>query len=487
MANFVNPVSFQNPEDQAALMEVQRRQALAQALNQQGMAPIQEQRGGRFAVPINPLQGVAKLAQTYAGMLADKSAQGGMVDLAKQQQARRAADIQTLLGSIQGSPAQPARMEEDASGNVTPMPAQGAMTPQQGLMRALPLLSPDMQQSVAPMVMQQMMKQSEPYTLPQGATRFVGNAPVAQGTPKLDVGTGLSALGKLVRERDALPPDSPMREAYDKAIEAEKAGPSGRPYYQFLTDESGHILAGNARTGEVGQPRGAGVPISSIKGPAGQKAVGEAHQTGEAMGKYTGSVQEDAAKSAVSNRYLDNMDTAAQNFNPGKLTAMQSSLIQWAQSMGVPVTEEDKKAAGSIQALTSMAIRMAGTATRQSDAQPSQLQYFKILESMPNEARSPEGFRQIMAYLRDTNNYNIIKHEKLTQWRAAHGGSAEGFEAEWPKMAAQVPLVWNQPGQGRYQPPAIPKTPGTPPQAAQPLTPQEQQELQALRKRFGKR
>ena len=107
----------------------------------------------------------------------------------------------------------------------------------------------------------------------------------------------------------------------------------------------------------------------------------------------------DAAKSGIANRTLDNMTLAAKDFSPGKLAPMQNSLIQWSQAIGVPVSDADKRQAGSIQALTSMGIKMAGQATRQSDAQPSQLQYFKMLESMPNEARTIDGFNKISAYM----------------------------------------------------------------------------------------
>jgi hypothetical protein len=91
-----------------------------------------------------------------------------------------------------------------------------------------------------------------------------------------------------------------------------------------------------------------------------------------------------------------------------------------------------------------MAIKMAGQATRQSDAQPSQLQYFKMLESMPDIGRTPDGFNKIVAYLRDANNYNVAKLQNLEQWRNAHQGSADGFEAAWPAMADKLPFVWNQ-------------------------------------------
>lgn len=180
-----------------------------------------------------------------------------------------------------------------------------------------------------------------------------------------------------------------------------------------------------------------------------QGEAAEQTKTGQLMAEYTGSVMQDAAKAGIANRMLDNMVLSAQDFTPGKLAPMHSSLIQWAQATGIPVSESDKRQSGSIQALTSMAIKMAGTATRQSDAQPSQRQYMTILESMPNEQRTIDGFNKIAAYLRDMNNYSIEKYKHLQDWRNTHNGSAEGFESEWPSMERQIPFVWNTQGLGK--------------------------------------
>jgi len=187
-----------------------------------------------------------------------------------------------------------------------------------------------------------------------------------------------------------------------------------------------------------------------------QGQAAEQKQYGKQLADYAGAVVNDAAKAAVANRYLDNMQLAARDINLGKLAPAQSAMTQWAQAFGIELPEEAKKSAGSIQALTSMAIKMAGTATRQSDAQPSQLQYFKILESMPNEQRTADGFQKIVAYLRDANNYSIAKAQALQQWQSDHQGSASGFEAQWPAQAARIPFVWNQaqtaPRPARYNP-----------------------------------
>lgn len=169
----------------------------------------------------------------------------------------------------------------------------------------------------------------------------------------------------------------------------------------------------------------------------------EQKEYGQTVGKQAGVVNEDAAKAAVANRYLDIMEGYAKDFTPGKLTPLRSNLIQWGQALGVPMSKEDQESAGSIQGLTSIAIKMAGQATRQSDAQPSQLQYFKILESMPDAQRTPEGFQRIVSYMRDLNSLNIIKAQELMKWRQEHNGTADGFEAQWPNVSKNLPFAWN--------------------------------------------
>lgn len=190
MANFVSPVSFQAPEDQAAAQAIERRRALSGALTQQSMEPIQEQKGGRFAVPINPLQGVSKLAQAYVGQLGQRKADEQQQALASQVQARRGADMSALVNALRGSPAQPAGLSEDASGNVSQQPAIPAQAPGANLGQVLPMIQdPAMQQMGMQFLGQQaaasIPKKPEPYTLAPGAQRFdEQNRPVASVPPK---------------------------------------------------------------------------------------------------------------------------------------------------------------------------------------------------------------------------------------------------------------------------------------------------------------
>lgn len=566
----INNISFTDPyaADQA---EIQRRRALAQALQGQSMSPIEEQRGGRFVVPISPLQGLAKLAQAYAG----GEMQRKSYEQEKQLYGTAQSDYQKMLAQgirqLTGSPGQtiqpdPQEAQQTADFGTPPVGPTNIPAQSPNPMGALQTFgSNPMGQQFLPLAIQEMQRQRymqmiHPGQQPQPGAPQPQQTPIPapQGQPQAGMSptTSQMAFGSPEFASEPQQPQQPQPtqqgqhnvmgspvegippeaffaggdpnqgyQNYLKAlIDARKpistrygifapgpdgkyqpvggALPAGAVPYQFgpQGEVSAGLLPGQARaTGEMeaakeagrapytihnvqtapaprimttqqiieqatggpmpvpgapqGQPQGQGqggsVMLPRRGGMPGmilqdQGAAAEQRKYGEQVADYAGKIQSDAANAAVANRYLDNMQLAAKDIRLGKLAPAQSSLTQWAQAAGIPVSKSDMQQAGSIQALTSMAIKMAGTATRQSDAQPSQLQYFKILESMPNEQRTADGFEKIVAYLRDANNYSIAKQQHLQQWRNSHQGSADGFEAAWPKMAEQIPFVWNQ-------------------------------------------
>jgi len=106
MANQISNVGFMGP-DADRMMEIERRKALAGALQQQSMQPIEQQQAGGWTIPINPLQGAAKLAQGYVAGMAGNKAQAMAKALGEEQQQRRTADVWMLAGALRGRPASP--------------------------------------------------------------------------------------------------------------------------------------------------------------------------------------------------------------------------------------------------------------------------------------------------------------------------------------------------------------------------------------------
>jgi hypothetical protein len=58
-----------SPDDQQSLLQLQQRQAIGQALLQQGLQPIDtsNRQVGGMGYRISPLEGLAKMAQMYTG------------------------------------------------------------------------------------------------------------------------------------------------------------------------------------------------------------------------------------------------------------------------------------------------------------------------------------------------------------------------------------------------------------------------------------
>lgn len=126
----IQPTSFTTPmyDYGAELSQIQRRQALAAALQQQGMQQTQDvptAGPGQFQAQSSPFQGLAKMAEVYAGARQQKKAEEKQRLLAEKAQ----ADLTNVLTNAQkaalGTPGTP--LSEDAAGNVTP--AQAAIAP----------------------------------------------------------------------------------------------------------------------------------------------------------------------------------------------------------------------------------------------------------------------------------------------------------------------------------------------------------------------
>lgn len=98
-------VSFGQLVDPAE-QDIQRRYALAQALQQQSSSPIQQQTAGGRAVKISPFEGLAKIAQALAAGKMNTDAMGEQKALLDQKRNQSAADIEGIVKALRGTPAQ---------------------------------------------------------------------------------------------------------------------------------------------------------------------------------------------------------------------------------------------------------------------------------------------------------------------------------------------------------------------------------------------
>lgn len=185
----IQQVSFTSPyaADEA---EILRRQQMAQALQAQSMQPLGDtQMAGGVAIRRSPLEGLAQM-----GKAASASAQLRDVDerrraLQERQQQDLIGDTRALVAGLRG---RPAGMDEDAAGNVTPMPEIRAGQLDPGVIGQL--RTPMMQQAALQQIMAGMLRSPndmlakinpKDYT-PQSFQQFMqsGNPAALQAVPE---------------------------------------------------------------------------------------------------------------------------------------------------------------------------------------------------------------------------------------------------------------------------------------------------------------
>src|SRR3990167_11360676 len=175
-------VNLTMPTDYSTeLANIQRQRKLAELLQAQSLQPIENQPAvGGWAVPISPMQGLAKLAQAYAGGQGQKKASEREKALAKAMREGTTKDLEQFERTRSGTPAQP---------GVESVAFEGGRGPETPAMPGNPNAAyAGLAQSQNPMLQQaalaRMLKGDEDYTLAPDATRMRGNKIIARGAPR---------------------------------------------------------------------------------------------------------------------------------------------------------------------------------------------------------------------------------------------------------------------------------------------------------------
>lgn len=106
MAGVQTVNTFSTPPDwQAEQADIDRRRQLAQLLQQQSMQPMEQQTAGGYVLPTNPLSGLAKMLQGYAGMKGQEKATQDTRDLYQKQRQLSAGEAQDFMKALSGTPA----------------------------------------------------------------------------------------------------------------------------------------------------------------------------------------------------------------------------------------------------------------------------------------------------------------------------------------------------------------------------------------------
>lgn len=502
MANNVSQVSFFGPQALGAALDpssyanqlqLQQQQALAQGLIGEGMKPIDPNRSaGRFAVPISPLEGASKMAQTYLGSKMQQSANQQQAALAQKQMQM----FMGLFGLGQPQPSATAGATTPPGANSAPGPqAQPTSQPQppQRAPFAIPGMSP--QQSAAAFMLNPQaylgtyMKQFEPTDLQRNINAYGGQNGEQLGHATLEKGAYIAP--PVVRQNSvALDPrtNQPMFANPAAAPGTTNIWQAGNPYPQqnvripgslenlgaeaatvagaqasaktpyeltevkladgrtikvpvsYLTDQNPQA----PQTTQPGQQPGQ-VPQQRINPfGQGQTTTGEERQKGiaKSSNEYVDQLRSSASGAIEQNRMLDELDKSLQSFTPGKAAALRKAVAQWKVQIGI-ASDEDKTIASSAETGDKITGQLVSNALRRLSARPSQME-FQIFKDqyVPNLQMTPQGAQQVIQFMRQVNNLDAQKYEQFNQWKRSQPQDVDyrDFDLTWNRTAPFLPL-----------------------------------------------
>lgn len=191
MANQYEQFNVASPY-QLQQQELDRRQKMAEILQQQAFEPVQAGSYQGIQAPISPVQGLAKVLQMYLSNKNQEGLKSEQKALGEQYRADTSADIQRLIQGLQGQAATPEMRQEptarDFEDNPNLAPTFAQMQPDQQRAMTMPAMparaagvldpsiigefkTPGMQQQALTMYMGQLAPKA-PLILKEGETAF---------------------------------------------------------------------------------------------------------------------------------------------------------------------------------------------------------------------------------------------------------------------------------------------------------------------------
>jgi hypothetical protein len=424
-------------------MEIQRRQRLAQMLQEQSMQPIQSQGGGRLQAPISPFQVAGQLMKGYTSGKISREAEEKQKTLADRMQSERQAALAKALSQAGGSPQPDAALGGGPAMPGDPMGAAGTLAGSQD-----PMLAQAGMGAMGKFLGNQMPQQPpapQPFTLGPGQQRF----PAGGGQPTASV--------------PPTPPQPPAPTPFTLGQGQQRFGPDGKPIANVPTNPNQQaggtpyftpqqtaegIYAFNNRTGQmelvkpgvVGSASDPNLQSNLASAKAGGKVRGETQVTSEI------NLPQTVANAENSKQLIDQMVGSADGkvkphpgfegyvgftYKPGM------RFVEGSQEANFEALLEQVKGGAFLEAF--QALKGGGHIT--------EIEGTKATDAITRmrKSQSEDEFRKAAREYQQVIDAGI----KRAKQKAAGGGAAPA-------------------GGGNG------------------LTPQEQQELDALRKRFGR-
>jgi hypothetical protein len=451
MAAGINPFALQ-------MQQLQRRQALADQLMQQGNQPLDTQMVGNVAVRRSPFEGIAKLAQAATGAYVQNKNDQTYQDLAAQMMAGQRSALSGLSGG--GQPSAPADMPPES---IRAPGYQPPAQPTQGNSFANTL---DAAQNAANF----------------GVDPEVIKAAIADQSRtdqmKNDAASGIAPTerGNLVRRdsiKQAFVPGSggmldidpatsqPMFRTLPGLAESSAAATgmstaatqANTPHYEpdpfhpgkfnvtYATPPSMGAnvppLGGVGRGGMPGQApqqpgaalpqpgAAAALPPPGAPGQSSMRAGGTAADLeGQKLGAKSGQdfatdLNAKATDALAGKRTLSEMQNLLQGFEPGKGAPILSGLGSAAVAMGVSpetVTQLTNVNPGDAEAFQKGTAALAGEAAKQVTNRVTQTEFKVFLANNPNWMMTPQGIKRVMDFMGKGFDQQIDQQQQFAKW-----------------------------------------------------------------------
>lgn len=461
MAN-VNQVSFGAPNADLATqqMELQRKQAIIDALKKSALTPIESQQVSGRVVPISPWEGIAKLAQAGVAGYSEKKNDEKEVALHTEAQKRQAAALRALAPAGTFEPEKPAYAGPMAAQQT---PANGSLSPElkNAWAKAISIYQTNPELG-APLI-----KNLAEMTPEQKNMAAMGQDPQLMG-----------ALGKAKARKEGILEMQPNSTAIDLSNNQKMVAPDFKSGTAGGFDLQGNpTMAGIPGNGVISQLAGqqAGAvegaklpfqPPTQVNTPQGPKLMTPAQQINAANGQggmplQTPQAQKFAdaqagtaatAAAALNERVRSGSDLmqrigesrdAMTKFKAGAGKETRLQVAQMAQAIGLPDATVGKIAGGDIGAMQEfqkLAVSQAMEALKQTMAtdngmggRMTQAEFQQFLKVNPNLSTDPRAINKLFDFSEKVHSRNMQEQQAFDKY-VTGGGEPARWPAEWSRI-----------------------------------------------------
>ena len=388
--------------------KIARNRAIADALIKQSQQPLgNTQMVSGVAVPMSPIQGIAKLAEAYKGTKYDKQQDQATEDLAAKRRADIADAISGFTKATTPTPGTPTTYAQDVPGVATEIPGQAPFTPSPADRQAAALkLAGQVGDpgDAAKMMVAQALTPPKYQALPAGGT-FGQNHAYRRGR-----------LSRQLPDKPTPAPGSVQQYEYAKG-----QGYTGT-YNDWLLEQ-----------------KKAGAPTVNLT----QKQEGaESAAVGSALGKKFNDIQDAGYNAQQKINTYDQLGMLLQGVDTGALTPSATKVEALGQALGFKVDTKTlgaKQAAMAIGNQLALQLRNPAGGAGMPGAMSDKDREF-LVSQVPGLAQTPQGNAMLIDAAKKVAQRDIEVAQLARDYRSKHGHMDEGFYTELAQWSAQHPL-----------------------------------------------